>query len=357
MVAQSIMFDSFYNYYNTSSETLSEMTTPLTNFNPLHISYSQSGQYFYVGLYASQSQYFIQQAEGGLAPPVPPTGGSGTIESISASSNRKLLFYRELDNSYNINYVTMQISVNASGTVYAYTGTSGANMTLFGSKAFTAKNQTLTVHGDSNGKMVAVLFKFDNDYQLNYSCATYSSSVMYYDNNIESYLAINLNNFADLTGVGNPLIGVSVFIPPTNNQTGYIGNPGGGGAGGQYFNYTLWLIVNNMTQPNNYDINRNNTIPQALQGVKQMMEGYGMPWSLFGLIVFACCCFATAFSLSRHNVADPRLILFFVTIVGYVLFAAGVVDFVVPALCSIALIGISAMAVAKQFGNGGGGGE
>jgi uncharacterized protein (DUF1330 family) len=354
MVSQSITFDSLYNYANTSSTTLTEMTIPLTNFNPLRIAFTSNGKLFYYGLYSSQSQVLIQQTEGGSAPPVPPEGGSGAIATINASSNRKLLFYRELDNNYNIKYITVQISANESGTLYTYTGSSGANMTLFGSKTFSPGNKTLTIHGDANGKMVAVLFKFNNDYQLNYSCATYSSSVMYYDNDIESYLSINLNNFADLTNVGNPLVGVSIFIPPTDNRTGYVGDPRGGGAGGQYFNYTLWFIVNNMSQPNQLDINRNNTIPQALQNVKQVVEDYGLPWGLFGLIVFAGCCFATAFSLSKHNAADPRLILFFVTVIGYVLFAAGVVDFVVPALCTIALIGVSAMAVARQFGGGGG---
>jgi hypothetical protein len=355
MVAQSTTFDSLYNYANTSSTTLNEMTIPIINFNPLRIGVTQNGKYFYYGLYSSQSQVIIQETEGGSAPPVPPEGGSGAIATINATANRKILFYRELDNTYNIKYITVQISANVSGTVYAYTGNSGANMTLFGSKAFSATNQTLTVHGDANGKIVAVLFKFNNNYQLNYSCANYKSFVMYYDDNIESYLAINLNNFDDLTNVGNPLIGVSVFIPPTDNRTGYIGDPRGGGAGGQYFNYTLWFIVNNMSQPNQLDINRNNTIPQALQGVKQMVEDYGMPWGLFGLVVFAGCCFTAAFSLSKHGIIDSKIILFFATIISYVLFAAGVVDFVVPALCTIALIGISAMAVAKQFGGGGGG--
>lgn len=354
MVAQSVTFDSFYNYYNTSSTIMSQMTTPLINFNPLRIAYTQSGTQFYVGLYSSQSQFIIKQAEGCLAPPTPLVGGSGAIETINATSNRKLLFYRELDNAYDITYIAVQISANASGTVYAYAGSNSSNMSLFGTKTFLPGNRTITVLGNQNGTMVAVLFKFNDNYQLNYSCATYSSSVLYTDNNIVSYLSLNLSNFVNLSGAGNPLIGVSVFIPPTDNRTGYVGEPGGGGAGGQYFNYTLWLIVNNMSQPNNYDINRNNTIPSALQGVKQMVEGYGMPWSLFGLIVFAACCFTAAFSLAKHNVADPRLILFFVTILGYVLFAAGVVDFVVPALCTIALIGVSAMAVAKQFGGGGG---
>jgi len=355
MVAQSTTFDSLYNYANTSSTTLNEMTTPIINFNPLRIAITQNGKYFYYGLYSSQSQVIIRQTEGGSAPPVPPTGGSGAIATINATSNRKLLFYRELDNTYNIKYITVQISANTSGTLYAYTGSSGANMTLFGSKTFSPGNKTLTIHGDANGKMVAVLFKFNNDYQLNYSCATYLSSVMYYDDNIESYLTINLNNFVDLSNVVNPLIGVSVFIPPTDNRTGFIGDPRGGGAGGQYFNYTLWFIVNNMSQPNQLDINRNNTIPAALQNIKAVVEDYGLPWSLFGLIVFAGCCFTAAFSLSKHGIIDPKIILFFATIISYVLFAAGVVDFVVPALCTIALIGVSAMAVAKQFGGGGGG--
>jgi len=353
MVSQSITFDSLYNYANTSSTNLMEMTTPLTNFDPLRISFTTNGQYFFTGLYASQSQFIIQQTTVS-APPVPPSGGSGAIQTINGTSNRKILFYRELDNDYTITDVTVQISANSSGTIYAYTGESGVNLTLIGSKTFTGINQTLTVHTYNQGRVVAVLFKFDNYYQLNYSCATYSSNVMYYDNNIESYLTINLNNFVDMSGVGNPLLGVMVFIPPTNNQTGYLGNQGGGGAGGQYFNYSLWLLINNMSQPSTIDINKNNTIPQALQNVKVLIEGYGLPWSLFGLIVFAGFCFASAFSLARHGVADPRLILFFVTVIGYVLYAAGVVDFVVPALCSIALIGVSAMAVAKQFGNGGG---
>jgi len=352
MVSQSTTFDSFYNYANTSSTNLMEMTEPLYLCNPLRVVMC-NGKLFYYGLCSSQSQVIIQQAEIS-APPVPPSGGSGTIQTINGTSNRKILFYRELDNDYTITDVTVQISANSSGTIYAYTGESGVNLTLIGSKTFTGINQTLTVHAYNKGRVVAVLFKFDNDYQLNYSCATYSSNVMYYDNNIESYLTINLNNFVDMSGVGNPLLGVMVFIPPTDNQTGYLGNQGGGGAGGQYFNYTLWLLINNMSQPDTVDINKNNTIPQALQNVKVVIEGYGLPWDLFGLIVFAACCFASAFSLARHGVADPRLILFFVTILGYVLYAAGVVNFVVPALCSIALIGVSAMAVAKQFGNGGG---
>jgi len=353
MVSQSVVFDSLYNYANTSSTNLMEMTEPLSLCNPLR-AVMCNGKLFYYGLYSSQSQVIVQQTTVS-APPVPPSGGSGAISSINALSNRKILFYRELDNDYTITDVTVQISANSSGTIYAYTGESGVNLTLIGSKTFTGINQTLTVHTYNQGRVVAVLFKFDNDYQLNYSCATYSSNVMYYDNNIESYLTINLNNFVDMTEVGNPLVGVTVFIPPTNSTTGYVGNFNGSGAGGQYFNYTLWFIVNNMSQPSTIDINKNNTIPQALQNVKVVIEGYGLPWDLFGLIVFAACCFTTAFSLAKHGVADPRLILFFVTVLGYVLFAAGVVNFVVPALCSIALIGVSAMAVAKQFGNGGDG--